>query len=195
MGRLSPAIENDRLLGKAHYAADPNTSDHQRVLSMPTAHDTNATLVYADAMDDLLTAIDRASKRVRENNPQEVGRRIVERPLTAVPAAFLNPGHHPDDDLNIIDGNSRWASCTAGIKVPTSSISPASDKEPVQLLPSHLMRLPVAERRDLALAPSPGLGFLGAKRLQAGGTCATADSGRARHSPEVAVPACLSGRG
>ncbi|GAA0444253.1 hypothetical protein ABZ951_27280 [Streptomyces sp. NPDC046215] len=146
---LSPAIENDRLLDEAHYAADPDTSDHQRVLSMPTAHDTDATLVYADAMDDLLAAIDRASKRVRENNPQEVGRRIVERPLTAVPSTFLNPGHHPDDDLNIVDGNSRWASCTAGIKVPASSISPTTAKDSVHLLPSHLMRLSLAERRDL----------------------------------------------
>ncbi|MEV4435443.1 hypothetical protein [Streptomyces sp. NPDC049585] len=146
---LSPAIENDRLLDEAHYAADPDTSGHQRVLSMPTAHDTDAALVYTDAMDDLLAAIDRASKRVRENNPQEVGRRIVERPLTAVPATFVNPGHHPDEDLNIVDGNSRWASCTAGIKVPASSINPTTAKDPVQLLPSHLMRLPLAERRDL----------------------------------------------
>ncbi|MFG2227709.1 hypothetical protein [Streptomyces sp. NPDC048644] len=146
---LSPAIENDRLLDKAHYAADPDASDDQRVLSMPTAHETDATLVYADAMDDLLAAIDRASMRVRGNNPQEVGRRIVERPLTAVPATFLDPGRHPVDDLNIVDGNSRWASCTAGIKIPASSISPTTAKDPVPLLPSHLMRLPLAERRDL----------------------------------------------
>ncbi|WP_367836518.1 hypothetical protein [Streptomyces rochei] len=146
---LSPAIENDRLLDKAHYAADPDASDDQRVLSMPTAHATDATLVYADAMDDLVAAIDRASMRVRGNNPQEVGRRIVERPLTAVPATFLNPGRHPDDDLSIVDGNSRWASCTAGIKVPSSSIRPTNAKDPDSLLPSHLMRLPLAERRDL----------------------------------------------
>ncbi|MGW7500024.1 hypothetical protein ACWGIR_00470 [Streptomyces albidoflavus] len=146
---LSPAIENDRLLDKAHYAADPDASDDQRVLAMPTAHDTDATLVYADAMEDLVAAIDRASMRVRGNNPQEVGRRIVERPLTAVPATFLNPGRHPDDDLSIVDGNSRWASCTAGIKVPSSSIRPTNAKDPDSLLPSHLMRLPLAERRDL----------------------------------------------
>ncbi|MER6787921.1 hypothetical protein ABT330_25410 [Streptomyces sp. NPDC000658] len=146
---LSPAIENDRLLDEAHYAADPDTSNQQRVLSMPTAHDTDATLVYADAMDDLLAAIDRASKGVRKNNPQEVGRRIVERPLTAVPVTFLNPGRHPDDDLSIVDGNSRWASCTAGITVPASSIHPTNAKDPDSLLPSHLMRLPLAERRDL----------------------------------------------
>ncbi|MEU3358040.1 hypothetical protein [Streptomyces albidoflavus] len=146
---LSPAIENDRLLDKAHYAADPDASDDQRVLAMPTAHDTDATLVYADAMEDLVAAIDRASMRVRGNNPQEVGRRIVERPLTAVPATFLNPRRHPDDDLSIVDGNSRWASCTAGIKVPSSSIRPTNAKDPDSLLPSHLMRLPLAERRDL----------------------------------------------
>ncbi|MFF0059626.1 hypothetical protein ACFYRI_35115 [Streptomyces microflavus] len=146
---LSPAIENDRLLDEAHYAADPDTSANLRVLSMPTAHDTDATLVYADAMDDLLAAIDRASKGVRKNNPQEVGRRIVERPLTAVPATFLNPGRHPDDDLSLVDGNSRWASCTADIKVPASSIRPTNAKDPDSLLPSHLMRLPLAERRDL----------------------------------------------
>ncbi|MGW3910508.1 hypothetical protein ACWEBX_03135 [Streptomyces sp. NPDC005070] len=146
---LSPAIENDRLLDEAHYAADPDTSANQRVLSMPTAHDTYATLVYADAMDELLAAIDRASKGVRKNNPQEVGRRIVERPLTAVPATFLNPGRHPDDDLSLVDGNSRWASCTADIKVPASSIRPTNAKDPDSLLPSHLMRLPLSERRDL----------------------------------------------
>lgn len=146
---LSPAIENDRLLDEAHYAADPDTSANQRVLPMPTAHDTYATLVYADAMDDLLAAVDRASKGVRKNNPQEVGRRIVERPLTAVPATFLNPGRHPDDDLSLVDGNSRWASCTADIKVPASSIRPTNAKDPDSLLPSHLMRLPLTERRDL----------------------------------------------
>ncbi|MEU6231155.1 hypothetical protein [Streptomyces sp. NPDC047042] len=146
---LSPAIENDRLLDEAHYAADPDTSANLRVLSMPTAHDTDATLVYADAMDDLLAAIDRASKGVRKNNPQEVGRRIVERPLTAVPATFLNPGRHPDDDLSLVDGNSRWASCTADITVPASSIRPTNAKDPDSLLPSHLMRLPLTERRDL----------------------------------------------
>ncbi|WP_236061120.1 hypothetical protein [Actinacidiphila acididurans] len=145
---LSPAIENDRLLDEAHYAADPDTSDQQRVLAMPAAHDTDATLVYADAMDDLLAAIDRASKSVRKNNPQEVGRRIVERPLTAV-VTFLKSGRHPDDDLSIVDGNSRWASCTTDIKVLSSSIRPTNAKDPDSLLPSHLMRLPLSERRVL----------------------------------------------
>ncbi|MEU5383938.1 hypothetical protein [Kitasatospora cineracea] len=147
---LSPAIENDRLLDEAHYAADPGTTDTRRVvLSMPTAHDTHAALVYADAMDDLLTAIDRASTRVRKDNPQEVGRRIVERSLTAVPATFLNPGHHPDDDLDIVDGNSRWASCTSGIEVPASWIGNTNSPELRPLLPSHLMRLDLSDRRDL----------------------------------------------
>jgi hypothetical protein len=86
---------------------------------------------------------------VRKNNPQEVGRRIVERSLTAVPATFRNPGRHPDDDLSLVDGNSRWAACTADIKVPASSIRPTNAKDPDSLLPSHLMRLPLAERRDL----------------------------------------------
>jgi hypothetical protein len=144
---------------EVHYAADLDASDHQRVLAMPTAHDTDATLAYADAMDDLLAAIDRDFKSVRENNPQEVGRRIVERPLTTVPVTFLNSGRHPDDDLNIVDGNSRWASCTAGIKVSASSINPTTDKEPVQLLPSHLMRLPLADRRvSSGRSSSAGLG-------------------------------------
>ncbi|MFD5610518.1 hypothetical protein [Kitasatospora sp. NPDC127060] len=146
---LSPAIENDRLLDEAHYAADPGTGDNQRVLSMPTAHATDATLVYADPIDDLLTAIDRASKRVRESNPQEVGRRIIERHLTAVPASFLDAGPHPDDDLSIVDGNSRWASCTANIKVPATLLGPTTSKDPVQLLPSHLMRRSLTDRRDL----------------------------------------------
>ncbi|MFB8087308.1 hypothetical protein [Streptomyces sp. NPDC055992] len=146
---LSPAIENDRLLDEAHYAADPDTAGTRRVLSMPTAHASHAALVYADAMDDLVAAIDRASRGVQKNNPQEVGRRIVERSLTAVPATFLNPGHHPDDDLGIVDGNSRWASCTSGIEVPGSWIDSTTSQELRPLRPSHLMRLGLGERRDL----------------------------------------------
>ncbi|POX57507.1 hypothetical protein C3492_43200 [Streptomyces sp. Ru62] len=146
---LSPAIENDRLLDEAQYAADPNTGARQRVLSMPTAHETDAALVYTDSMDALLDAVDRASKKVKEQNKQEVGRRIVERTLTAVPVVFLNPERHPAEDLGIVDGNSRWASCTAHVPAPTGLIGPAKDKERPSLLPSYLMSLPLTDRRSL----------------------------------------------
>ncbi|MGW5096325.1 hypothetical protein ACWEQ1_17330 [Streptomyces nodosus] len=145
---LSPAIENDRLLDEVHYAADPNTVARQQVLSMPTAHETDAALIYTDAMDALLDSVDRASKKVRDQNKQEVGRRIVERPLTAVPVVFLDPGRHPAADLGLVDGNSRWASCTAHVPAPTGLIGPAKDKERLPLLPSHLMSLPLTDRRN-----------------------------------------------
>ncbi|WP_329453671.1 hypothetical protein OG894_44975 (plasmid) [Streptomyces sp. NBC_01724] len=146
---LSPAVENDRLLDEAHYAADPDTVARQQVLSMPTAHETDAALVYTDPMDALLDAVDRASKKVKEQNKQEVGRRIVERALTAVPVVFLDPERHPAGDLGLVDGNSRWASCTAHIPAPTGLIGPANDKERPSLLPSHLMSLPLTNRRNL----------------------------------------------
>jgi hypothetical protein len=146
---LSPAVENDRLLDGVRYAADPSTIAAQRVLSMPTAHRTDAALVYTDPMDALIEAVDRACKKVRVQNKQEVGRRIVERTLTAVPVAFLNPGRHPDGDLGLVDGNSRWGSCTAQVPAPSGLIGAAKDKERIPLLPSHLMRLPLTERRTL----------------------------------------------
>ncbi|WP_411575668.1 hypothetical protein [Streptomyces mutabilis] len=145
---LSPAVENDRLLDEVHYAADPNTVARQQVLSMPTAHETDAALIYTDPMDALLDSVDRASKKVRDQNKQEVGRRIVERPLTAVPVVFLNPGRHPAGDLGLVDGNSRWGSCTACIPAPTGLIGPAKDKERSVLLPSYLMSLPLIDRRN-----------------------------------------------
>ncbi|MFB6900599.1 hypothetical protein [Streptomyces hydrogenans] len=146
---LSPAIENDRLLDGAHYAADPDTTALQRVLSMPAAHETDAALVYTDAMEDILDTVDRSFRRVWENNPQEVGRRIVERPLTVVPAVFRNSGHHPADDLSIVDGNSRWASCIINIQAPPGMTGTTTGKNRNQLFPSHLMRLPLVERRNL----------------------------------------------
>lgn len=145
---LSPAVENDRLLDEVHYAADPNTVARQQVLSMPTAHETDAALIYTNPMDALLESVDRASMKVRNQNKQEVGRRIVERPLTAVPVVFLNPGRHPAGDLGLIDGNSRWGSCTACIPAPTGLIGPAKNKERPPLLPSYLMSLPLTERRN-----------------------------------------------
>ncbi|MFI1377728.1 hypothetical protein ACH4UY_37840 [Streptomyces longwoodensis] len=145
---LSPAVENDRLLDEVHYAADPNTVARQQVLSMPTAHETDTALIYTDPMDALLDAVDRASKKVRDQNKQEVGRRIVERPLTAVPVVFLNPGRHPAGDLGLVDGNSRWGSCTAHVPAPTGLIGPAKDKDRPLLLPSYLMSLPLTDRRN-----------------------------------------------
>ncbi|RPK83305.1 hypothetical protein EES45_07365 [Streptomyces sp. ADI97-07] len=144
---LSPAVENDRLLDQVLYAADPNTAAQQRVLSMPAAHETKAALVYTEPMGALIEAVDLAARKVRMQNKQEVGRRIVERPLTAVPVAFLNPGRHPAEDLGLVDGNSRWGSCTALVPVPTDVID-AKDEERPSLLPSYLMSLPLADRRS-----------------------------------------------
>ncbi|MEU9062456.1 hypothetical protein AB0D13_27210 [Streptomyces sp. NPDC048430] len=146
---LSPAVENDRLLDEVSYAADPSTVAQQQVLSMPTAHGTDAALVYTDPMDALFEAVDRASKKVKVQNKQEVGRRIVERALTAVPVVFRNPGRHPAGDLGLVDGNSRWGSCAAHVPAPTGLIGAAKDNERPSLPPAYLMKLPLADRRTL----------------------------------------------
>jgi hypothetical protein len=147
------AIENDRLLAEAEYAADPQASSGAKALALPEPHAEYAMLLHTDDPKDVLETVDRSFQTVKASNPQDVGERLVERPLMLVPAQFTGEDGQPADELTTVDGNCRLSSCFALIEVPRgwlddSLISDAS-KETVQLLPSHLMRMPLSDRRDL----------------------------------------------
>jgi hypothetical protein len=51
---VSVAVENDRLLAEAHYAADPKAAGGRLALAMPQCHPESAVLVHPDKFDDVL---------------------------------------------------------------------------------------------------------------------------------------------
>ncbi|MGW4651355.1 hypothetical protein [Kitasatospora sp. NPDC004289] len=148
---LSPAVENDRLLADANYAADPNAPRGRIALSMPAPHDRYATLVHGDSFEAVMEAVDRAAIAVQKTNPQEIGERIVERPLTVVPATFTDSPGQAVEDFTAVDGNCRLISCLNLLPVERGWLTDdARDHSRIRLLPSHLMRLPLVDRRELA---------------------------------------------
>jgi hypothetical protein len=151
---VSLAIENDRLLAEVSYAADPHAAGVRKALAMPEPHTKHAVLVHPDSYKDIEESVDRSAKRVLTDNPQEVGERLVERPLMLVPVAFKSETGEPADDLTAVDGNCRLAFCYHRIPpvprgwVDDSLIGDASKKR-VVLRPSHLMRMSLERRREL----------------------------------------------
>ncbi|MFI7640553.1 hypothetical protein [Nonomuraea sp. NPDC049400] len=150
---VSLAIENDRLLAEASYEADPRAGGMRTALAMPEPHRDHAVLIHPDDHKDILESVDRSAQRVLTDNPQEVGERLVERPLMLVPAAFTSESGEPADDLTAVDGNCRLAFCYHRIRVPRGwvddSLVGEARKETVELRPSHLMRMPLPQRREL----------------------------------------------
>ncbi|GAA2523169.1 hypothetical protein [Streptomyces longisporus] len=150
---ISLAIENDRLLAEASYAADPRAVGGRKALAMPQPHNEYAALVHPDEYQDILESVDRSAERVRTDNPQEVGERLVERPLMLVPALFASEDGEPDDDVTAVDGNCRLSFCYHRMTIPRgwvddSLIGQASEKK-VKLRPSHLMQMSLPARREL----------------------------------------------
>ncbi|MFD8731153.1 hypothetical protein [Streptomyces sp. NPDC059611] len=150
---VSLAIENDRLLAEASYAADPHAAGGRKALAMPEAHPEHAALFHPDDYEDILESVDRSAQRVLADNPQEVGERLVERPLMLVPATFKSGTGEPDDELTAVDGNCRLAYCYHRIPVlrgwVDDSLIGSESTKSVELRPSHLMRLPLQQRREL----------------------------------------------
>ncbi|MFH8681161.1 hypothetical protein [Streptomyces lydicus] len=151
---VSLAIENDRLLAEVSYAADPHAASVRKALAMPEPHAEHAVLVHPDAYKDIEESVDRSAKRVLTDNPQEVGERLVERPLMLVPVTFTSETGEPAVELTAVDGNCRLAFCYHRIPpvprgwVDDSLIGDASGKK-VNLRPSHLMRMSLERRREL----------------------------------------------
>jgi hypothetical protein len=150
---ISLAIENDRLLAEALYAADPHAAGGRKALAMPEPHVTDAVLVHTADYKDILESVDRSAQRVLIDNPQEVGERLVERPLMLVPSTFTSDHGQPMDDLTAVDGNCRLSYCYHRIPVQRGwlddSLIGAPSKETVRLRPSHLMRMSLHARREL----------------------------------------------
>ncbi|MFC7310019.1 hypothetical protein ACFQVC_38105 [Streptomyces monticola] len=145
---LSMAVENDRLLAEAQYAADPQ-ADLRVALSMPEPHKYYAALVHDDAFEDLMDSVDRAARKVRGQNSQEVGERLVELPLTVVPALFRDAAGRESEDVTTVDGNSRLISCLDRIQLEEGWLDGTKSTTPVTALPSQLMRLDLKRRREL----------------------------------------------
>ncbi|CAM5289157.1 hypothetical protein GCM10010329_81140 [Streptomyces spiroverticillatus] len=150
---VSLAIENDRLLTEASYSADPHATDVRTALAMPEPHSTHAVLVHPDRYKDILESVDRSASRVLVDNPQEVGERLVERPLMLVPATFKSESGEPAEDLTAVDGNCRLAFCHHRIPVPRGWVDDSligdESKKTVEMRPSHLMRMSLHRRREL----------------------------------------------
>lgn len=149
---VSLAIENDRLLADANYAADPHGGGC-KALAMPQAHNDHALLVHTDNFRDVRETVDRSSMSVLADNRQDVGARIVERPLMLVPATFTGEDGDPAYDVTAVDGNCRLSSCYDCISVAhgwvDDSLTGKEREKLVPLRPSHLMRLSLDARREL----------------------------------------------
>ncbi|MBR7829903.1 hypothetical protein KDK95_26595 [Actinospica sp. MGRD01-02] len=150
---VSMAVENDRLLATARYAADPHADGLRTALSMPGCDDEHAVLVHPDSFAAVLESADRSAERVMSDNPQQVGERLVERPLMLTPVVFTSEHEPTAVELTAIDGNCRLASCYDRIRVRRGWLDGALPRpqsaEPVALLPSHLMPMSLEARREL----------------------------------------------
>jgi hypothetical protein len=165
------AIANDRWVADAVYDADPKaTGDSGAVaqltaVPMPRSHESFAALVYEADVATLLSAADANYRKVLEKNRQDVGRRLVEQPVTLVPtiveapAAVGDVGKRVLREFASVDGNCRvssaldrlrvlveWLPALLRDKAPFSTLERGTE---VPLTPSLLMNLTVAERRTL----------------------------------------------
>jgi hypothetical protein len=147
---LTPA--NDRLLTETRFAADPSASGTATLnaVALPVPHPTMAALVYSGDITFLANATDRSFDAVVKDNPQEVGARIVERPVTVV-VTVLGDG---SVELCTEDGNSRLASALRQLEfdrdlLPSHLRSRVTTRRTV-LRPSLLMAMTATERKELA---------------------------------------------
>lgn len=160
------AYANDRLVAQATFEADPKfniaSSDRLAAVPMPESHGERACIVYTADERRLLQAADLNFVEVLADNRQEVGARLIERPVTLVPTLRRAPSaagasSETAEELTAVDGNCRISSALE--KIPVAfTILPDKLKQlyqdgpvpaTVKLLPSMLMGLTLHERRDL----------------------------------------------
>ena len=153
---LNVAVANDRLVARAVYAADPGYSaaagGNLAAVALPSSDPAAARLVFDDDLERILDAADRNFAGVLANNPQQVGARLIERPLTVVVQVVVAPdGTLVAHELATVDGNSRLSSGLAELHLQPEWLPARLRRNRVtdRVTPSLLMNLDLAERREL----------------------------------------------
>lgn len=160
---VNVAIANDRWVADAVYDADPSAGDNGRLhaVPMPASHTTHAALLYDAPTEVLLSAADDNFQRVLRDNPQDVGRRLIEQPVTLVATYIGASGAGAESsELASVDGNCRVSSGLDRLKIVVDWLpgrikdsSPPYKEMPraqqLSLTPSLLANLTVTERRSV----------------------------------------------
>lgn len=145
------AYANDRMLGDATYDADPTSRQGTAPqISMPVSDSTESALRYKENDAVLFRAADRNSRAVLADNPQDVGIRLIERPITLVATRRQgDPGLENDLELTAVDGNCRLSSAFARLIFPSTLLPRRlqDDRKAREVYPSMLMNMSFAERR------------------------------------------------
>ncbi|MGH3726504.1 MAG: hypothetical protein ACRDUS_20545 [Mycobacterium sp.] len=160
---LTVAVSNDRWVGHAAYDADPDAGARRglRAVPLPRSHGEEAALVYeSPQLGDLLAAADDNFREVRKANPQDVGSRVIEQPVTLVPTYLRGTAEGAVDErlaLSAVDGNSRLAAAQDNLRVRPDWV-PADRRHTLADIPRSgdakltltlLANLSVEERRTL----------------------------------------------
>lgn len=160
---LTVAVSNDRWVGHASYDADPASGEHRglRAVPLPRSHGEEAALVYESAqLGDLIAAADDNFAEVLKANPQEVGSRVIEQPVTLVPTYLRGTAGVTTEErlaLSAVDGNSRLAAAQSNLRVRPDWL-PVDRREALGDIPrsgdgaltlSLMANLSVEERRTL----------------------------------------------
>ncbi|MGH3998763.1 MAG: hypothetical protein ACRDTJ_15060, partial [Pseudonocardiaceae bacterium] len=163
------SLANDRWVADIVYAADPATKSAGSgrtvtAVPMPEPHPIYAALVYGSNAEDLIAAAEANFRHVLDQNRQDVGRRLIEQPLTLTPTIVdtSDPGDKDGSPLSLwttSDGNCRVSSALDRLGVLPEwlpdilrTVEPYASATPgkaMALTPTILMNLSVAEKRAL----------------------------------------------
>lgn len=160
------SLANDRWVADIIYAADPATKSvgpgrTVTAVPMPEPHPKHAALVYGSDAEDLVAAAEANFRHVLDQNRQDVGRRLIEQPLTLTPT-IVDTGEKGTIPLSLwttSDGNCRVSSALDRLRIlpewlpeKLRTVEPyasATAGKPIPLTPTILMNLTVAEKRSL----------------------------------------------
>lgn len=161
---VNVSVANDRWVADAVYQADPKFTGQGDLVAvpMPDSDDQYALLRYSAPTLDLLGAAEKNYKRILSHNRQDVGRRLIELPVTLVATSLGTSGAGEDTtELAAVDGNSRISSAFAELAVPLNALprrvrntyrdgSVSTAEQTIPVTPALLSNLTVRERRDIA---------------------------------------------
>ncbi len=158
------SLANDRWVADAIYAADPankgTPGSHMTAVPMPESHSSLAALIYDSDVSILVSAAEANYRKVLEDNRQDVGRRLIEQPVTLTPTMINGHGAGVTKSAwTTADGNCRvssgferleilpeWLPAALVSKEPYSTMVPGT---PFTITPTVLMNMTPAEKRAL----------------------------------------------